>query len=210
MMKATIRRRMIAGASVVGLACASAVNAQDIPPPTGQKIQYSPYPTKNFPNRVYFGDTHLHTSYSTDAGMIGNTLGPEEAYRFARGEEVKSSTGLPAKLQRPLDFLVVADHSENLGLAPQIASSDPELLKSEWGRKMYDLVKAGKGLEAFNEWSKRLNERDDPFKGNDVVTRRMWEQKRPPLKSTTSRVDSRPSSASNGPRRQAATTFIAT
>jgi len=176
MMRATIRRRMIAGASVVGLACASAVNAQDIPPPTGQKIQYSPYPTKNFPNRVYFGDTHLHTSYSTDAGMIGNTLGPEEAYRFARGEEVKSSTGLPAKLQRPLDFLVVADHSENLGLAPQIASSDPELLKSEWGRKMYDLVKAGKGLEAFNEWSKRLNERDDPFKGNDVVTRRMWEQ----------------------------------
>jgi len=146
-------RMMIAGASVVVLASAADLRAQDIPPPTGKKIDYSPYPAKDFPHRVYFGDTHLHTSYSTDAGMIGNTLGPEEAYRFARGEEVKSSTGLPAKLQRPLDFLVVSDHSENLGLAPQIANSDPDLLKSEWGRKVYDLVRAGKGLEAFNEWS---------------------------------------------------------
>ena len=101
--------------------------------------------------------------------MIGTPLGPEEAYRFARGEEVKSSTGLPAKLQRPLDFLVVADHAENLGLAPQIASSDPELLKSEWGRKVHDLVKAGKGVEAFNEWGKRLSARDDPFKGNETL-----------------------------------------
>ena len=175
-MKPTIRLWMIAGASVVVLASAADARAQDIPPPTGKKIDYSPYPAKDFPNRVYFGDTHLHTSYSTDAGMIGNTLGPEEAYRFARGEEVKSSTGLPAKLQRPLDFLVVADHSENLGLAPQIVNSDPELLKSDWGRKVYDLVKAGKGLEAFNEWVKRLNARDDPFKGNEAVTRKMWEQ----------------------------------
>ena len=175
-MKPTIRLWMIAGASVVVLASAADLRAQDIPPPTGKKIDYSSYPSKDFPNRVYFGDTHLHTSYSTDAGMIGNTLGPEEAYRFARGEEVKSSTGLPAKLQRPLDFLVVADHSENLGLAPQIANSDPELLKSDWGRKVYDLVKAGKGLEAFNEWVKRLNARDDPFKGNEAVTRKMWEQ----------------------------------
>src|SRR4051794_37680864 len=73
-MKPTIRIGMLAGASVVLLASAPAVSAQDIPPPSGEKIQYSPYPKKNFPNRVYFGDTHLHTSYSTDAGMIGNTL----------------------------------------------------------------------------------------------------------------------------------------
>ncbi len=110
-MKPITRLGIIAGASVVVLTGAADLWAQDIPPPTGKKIDYSPYPAKDFPNRVYFGDTHLHTSYSTDAGMIGNTLGPEEAYRFARGEEVKSSTGLPAKLQRPLDFLVVADHS---------------------------------------------------------------------------------------------------
>src|SRR6187399_2104127 len=140
----TFRILIVAAAGVAMLASVE-LWTQDVPAPPGKKIDYSPYPAKNFPNRVYFGDTHLHTSYSTDAGMIGNTLGPEEAYRFARGEEVKSSTGLPAKLQRPLDFLVVADHSENLGLAPQIVNSDPELLKSDWGRKVYDLVKAGKG-----------------------------------------------------------------
>src|SRR5688572_4727275 len=98
----TTRCLIIASASAVLLA-SRAVPAQDAPGPTDKKISYSPYPKKNFPNRVYFGDTHLHTSYSTDAGMIGNTLGPEEAYRFARGDEVKSSTGLPARLQRPLD-----------------------------------------------------------------------------------------------------------
>lgn len=175
MSKAIPRVLMAAGASLIILS-PTALRAHDAPGPTDKKINYSPYPAKNFPNRVYFGDTHLHTSYSTDAGMIGNTLGPEEAYRFARGEAVKSSSGIPAKLQRPLDFLVVADHSENLGLSPQIAASDPELLKSEWGRKVHDLVKAGKGIEAFNEWVKRLSSRDDPFKGNDTLTRTMWQR----------------------------------
>ena len=58
------------------------------------KAEYSPYLDRGYPDRVYFGDTHLHTSYSTDAGMFGYRLGPDEAYRFARGEEVTSSTGL--------------------------------------------------------------------------------------------------------------------
>ena len=106
------------------------VSAQDAPGPSDKKVQYSPYPEQTFPNRVFFGDTHLHTAYSTDAGMVGAILGPEEAYRFARGEEVKSNHGLPVKLQRPLDFLVVADHAENLGLAPMIAESNLDLLKN--------------------------------------------------------------------------------
>jgi len=66
--------------------------------------------------------------------MFGNRLGPEEAYRFAKGEEVTSSTGVRARLLRPLDWLVIADHAENLGLAPMIEESNPALLKSEWGR----------------------------------------------------------------------------
>ena len=66
--------------------------------------------------RVLWGDTHLHTANSLDAAAFGNTLGPEAAYRFARGEEVVSSSGQPVKLSRPLDFLVVADHAEGLGL----------------------------------------------------------------------------------------------
>ena len=118
------------------------------------KKEYSPYLYQSYPNRVFFGDTHLHTSYSTDAGMVGNTLGPEEALRFARGEKVISSTGVPARLIRPLDFLVVSDHAENLGLSPMIEESDPELLRDPMGKKYHDLVKSGKGWEAYQIWKK--------------------------------------------------------
>ena len=149
----------------------------DVPIPPDRKVVYSPYPAKSFPNRAYFGDTHLHTAWSTDAGMVGAVLGPEDAYRFARGEEVTSNTGLPVQLQRPLDFLVVADHAENLGLAPMIAESDPALLKSEWGRKVHDLVKAGKGLDAFNLWLASMQARKDPFKGQEeAIARPIWER----------------------------------
>jgi hypothetical protein len=140
------------------------------------KAEYSPYLDQGFPDRVYFGDTHLHTSYSTDAGMVGNRLGPEEAYRFARGEEVISSTGLRVRLQRPLDFLVVSDHAENLGLAPMIEESNPDLLRTEFGRLVHGLVKSGKGPEAYEAWIERMNALDDPMKGNEAVTRTMWER----------------------------------
>ena len=90
--------------------------------------QYSPFPGNDFPNQVFFGDTHLHTSYSTDAGLFGNTLDPEAAYRFAKGEAVTSSLGVPARLERPLDFLVVSDHAENLGLAPMLAERSLDVL----------------------------------------------------------------------------------
>ncbi|TDI70913.1 MAG: DUF3604 domain-containing protein [Bacteroidetes bacterium] len=148
---------------------------QDVPPPKEGERTYSPYPEKSFPNRVYFGDTHLHTSYSTDAGMLGNTLGPDEAYRFARGEEVIQSHGLRAQLQRPLDFLVIADHAANLGLAPMIAESNPALLANEWGKKVYDLVMAGRGPEAYNEWLVAVNARKNPMP-NEAIMRTMWQR----------------------------------
>jgi hypothetical protein len=149
--------------------------AQDTEPPSHaiDKSKYSPYPQESFPNRVYFGDTHLHTSYSTDAGMIGCVLGPEEAYRFARGETVTSSTGIPARLRRPLDFLVISDHAENLGLAPAIAESNPELLKAEFGKRVHELVNAGKALEAYDAWMTAVNKGRDPI-ANEGFVRSMW------------------------------------
>jgi len=116
-----------------------------------RRPEYSPHLHRGYPLRVYWGDTHLHTSYSTDAGMIGNYLGPDEAYRFARGEMVVSSAGVKARLIRPLNFLAVADHAENLGLAPMIAESNPELLKTDLGRKIHDLAKSRKWGEAYAE-----------------------------------------------------------
>lgn len=139
-------------------------------------IEYSPYPKETFPNNVYFGDTHLHTSYSTDAGMIGNTLGPEKAYRFARGETVTSSTGLEARLSRPLDFLVIADHSENLGLAPAIEESNEELLSNEWGKEQHDLVKSGQegAIEAYENWMAKNAAQDDPLAEMTELKAEMW------------------------------------
>jgi len=134
---------------------------------------YSPYLNQSYPNRVFFGDTHLHTSYSTDAGMIGNTLEPDEAYRFARGEKVRASFGDYAQLIRPLDFLVVADHAENLGLAPMIEESNPQLLANEWGRELHDIVKAGEINAAMEKWITAMAALEDPL-ADDDLTRTIW------------------------------------
>src|SRR5664279_4281048 len=86
---------------------------------------FSPYAGRNFPTRVLWGDTHLHTAISVDAGTM-NRVGQEDAFRFARGEEIATTYGLRAKLSRPLDFLVISDHAEMYGLMPQLLSGDPE------------------------------------------------------------------------------------
>ena len=82
---------------------------------------YSPFVGRNFPDQVLFGDTHFHTELSFDAGLIGTRLDAEDAFRFARGEAVISNTGQPVQLIRPLDFLIITDHAEFIGLAPQFA-----------------------------------------------------------------------------------------
>ena len=95
-----------------------------------------------YPERVFWGDTHLHTSNSVDAFGFGVRLGPEDALRFARGEEVVSTGGIKAKLDRPLDFLMIADHSDALGAtrrlyeAPRLFIRDPQLRK--WHDQMHE------------------------------------------------------------------------
>ena len=108
---------------------------------------YSPYAGRNFPTRVFWGDTHVHTGMSMDAGAFGARLKPADAYRFARGEELTSSTGQRAKLSRPLDFLVVSDHSDNMGFFPRLLSGEPSMLADPTGRRWYDMIEAG-GQEA--------------------------------------------------------------
>jgi hypothetical protein len=170
------RKALVAAAALL---VATAAGAQDAPPVQPGKRAYSPYPEQNFPNRVLFGDAHLHTSYSTDAGMIGNRLGPDEAYRFARGEAVVSSTGQPARLRRPLDFVVITDHAENLGLAPALAEGNPLVLRTEWGRMQAQLVKEGTVeavTKAFDNWMARMIARDDPTRDVPELARAMWQR----------------------------------
>lgn len=66
---------------------------------------------------AYFGQTHLHTSWSLDAYIIGNTVtGPEEAYQYAMGQTIKHPAGYDVKIGTPLDFQGVTDHSEYVGV----------------------------------------------------------------------------------------------
>jgi hypothetical protein len=112
------------------------------------KRAYSPYAGRDFPTRPFFGDTHLHTSFSFDAGAFGARLGPVEAYRFAKGEEVTASSGQPVKLSRPLDFLVVADHSDNMGFFPDLLAGKPNVMADATGRKWHDMIVGGQGADA--------------------------------------------------------------
>ncbi|UCE02863.1 MAG: DUF3604 domain-containing protein [Candidatus Latescibacterota bacterium] len=114
---------------------------------------YSPWAGRHFPTRVYWGDTHLHTGLSMDAGAFGARLTPDDAYRFARGAEMTSSTGLQVKLSRPLDFLVVADHSDNMGFFPRLFAGDPAFLADPTGKRWYDMVQQGgqEGVKAAVE-----------------------------------------------------------
>jgi hypothetical protein len=109
---------------------------------------YSPYVGANIPTRPYFGDTHLHTAYSMDAGAFGARLNPADAYRFAKGNEVKSSSGQPVRLSRPLDFLVVADHSDGMGFFPLIMSGSPDIMADPQGRKWHEMIVSGQGAAA--------------------------------------------------------------
>ena len=97
------------GATLTSKANAGVVNDSEVHCATG--------------NRAYFGDTHLHTALSPDAGLAGTKLGLDEAYRFARGETVTSNTGQKAALKRPLDFLVVASHRDLICIALRGAGS---------------------------------------------------------------------------------------
>ncbi len=175
---ATIRS-VVASVAVVatygfpmGLLAQDPASHADFPAPARN---YSPNLDQRYPDRVLWGDTHLHTSYSTDAGMVGCRLGPDEAYRFALGEEVTSNTGQRVRLSRPLDFLVVTDHTENLGMAPMIATSDPILMKSEIGRLWHDMVKSGKGFDAFADWIRRGSTTGKDPIGSPEMARAAWE-----------------------------------
>ena len=104
---------------------------------------YSPYANRSFPSNIYWGETHVHTGLSLDAGLFGNVLGHADAYRFARGEQITASTGLPVKLGRPLDWLVITDHSDMMGIATDIQAGTPNILADPKGKEWHEGFKKG-------------------------------------------------------------------
>ena len=113
-------------------------------PSTFHKVAgYSPYAGRRYPERPLFGDQHVHTSWSGDAGMGGTTLGPEEALRFARGEEVVSTSGQPVRLSRPLDWIAVTDHSDGMGTIAMIRDGNAEMMTDPTLKRWHDLMAKG-------------------------------------------------------------------
>jgi len=110
---------------------------------------YSPYAERTFPERPLWGDSHLHTSLSMDAGGFGNRVGLRDAYRLARGEQITASSGQPVRLARPLDWLAITDHSDGMGFINDILSASPLVTRYEQGARWSKGMRAG-GQEAVN------------------------------------------------------------
>jgi len=146
------------------LSLAAQANAED----------YSPYGGEDFPRNVYFGDTHVHSSWSADAGNMGNRrIGPDEVYRFARGETVTAHNGQPVRLKRPLDFFLLSDHAEYLGVMNMLDEDDPILLATETGRRWSKWRKNGEHLKVFAEFGVALLQGVDAIR-SDAVEETNW------------------------------------
>ena len=134
--------------AALAMLCSAAATAQFVP--SAESLSglypgkaYSPFAQRAFPSRVYWGDTHLHTGLSMDAGLFGNTTGLDTAYRFAKGEEVMAASGQPVRLGRPLDWLVLTEHSDGMGMVQDIAKGAPDILESEQGRRWHEGMSQG-------------------------------------------------------------------
>jgi hypothetical protein len=158
-------------------------HAQDISPPDPEQPKpkfYSPYADRRYPTRVYWGDQHLHTSFSADAGLVGDRLGPDDAFRFARGEQLRSSTGQLVQLDRPYDWLVVSDHASYLGLPQGLAEANPAILNTPAGKRWYKGFKEGgkAAYDAFLQMTVDFAEAKSSIPAEALVklTRPIWER----------------------------------
>lgn len=118
--------------------CAIALTcmAGGLPPAAAAATEASTAAVRVDPMRsAWFGDLHLHTSYSFDAYLTGARVDPDGAYRFARGEVVQY-LGQAARRRRPLDFMAVTDHAESIGVFNQLEDPDSAVSRSPEGREL--------------------------------------------------------------------------
>ena len=168
---------------------AAAAPLSALPPPADAEVvladaykgkSYSPYAGRGFASRPLWGDSHLHTALSMDAGAFGNRLGLDAAYRFARGEEVVSSNGTPARLSRPLDWLVIADHSDNMGFFPDLLAGKPQMLADPTGKDWYERIKSGDGVSVALEIISKFSQGEFPealaYTPDSTAYKSVWQE----------------------------------
>jgi hypothetical protein len=144
-----------------------------------KKPGYSLYAGRNFPTRVFWGDSHVHTGWSVDAGAFGCNLGPEEAVRFARGEEILSAHGESVKLSRPLDWIVVSDHSDGAGVIQELINQNPEMMADPTLKRWSDMIRAGgeEGVKASLELiSAQANDKIPPQVKDPRLAKSVWQR----------------------------------
>jgi len=143
--------------------CASIAQAE-----TAKQAEEKSYaPPVGHPTDVYFGDPHIHTSISADAAMWGNTLSSEDTYKFGLGGEVTSFKGWKAKLARPLDWMVISDHSDVWGFYQRIRDGDPFVLAQPEGVRWNKMIKEGQLTEATDEIIKAFGNETLPWDVSD-------------------------------------------
>jgi hypothetical protein len=121
--------------------------------------EYSPPLNEANKTNVYWGDLHVHSNYSPDSFAFGNSrLSPEDSMKFAKGVKVTANNGMDVQLRRPLDFLLVADHAEFIGVFPMLLNDDPVLLETDLGKEWRNVLdNAGGDIGAIiNEWLARM------------------------------------------------------
>jgi len=126
---------------------------------------------------LFWGDTHVHSAYSLDANLFNNfTLGPDVAYRFARGEAVTTGAGATAQLSRPLDFLLVSDHAEYMGVFKMIREDHPAVSSTETAQKVKQLIDENPifGPEDINALNVLLA--GDPMAEDESLQRLVWHE----------------------------------
>jgi hypothetical protein len=140
---------------------------------------YSPYAGRSFPTELLWGDTHLHTNLSLDARSAGVILSPEDAFRFARGDEITTSGGIRVRIGQPLDFLVVTDHSDAMGAMNEVVAGNPTLLTDPTVRDWHQRIIQGGdvALDAGLEVVEAFSQGNTPeILLSETFAQSIWEQ----------------------------------
>ena len=164
--------RSLWSALMVGLMASFATGAS-------QAQEYAPRAREEVPTQLLWGDLHVHSSYSFDANSAGNTsLPPADAYRYARGEAVVANSGMTARLEQPLDFLVVSDHSEYMGVLPAIRSEDADFLRDPGAQRVRDVVvrAADGGFGTVATLGDSVSDLDSPLVNYEALRSPMWDE----------------------------------
>lgn len=123
-------------------------------------------PAPNSERNAYFGDLHVHSRYSFDAFLFGTVATPDEAYRYARGENLKHALGFEMQMPEPLDFYSVTDHAMFLGMLPAMADPATEVSKTEFAKPFAAASTVDERRAGFQAMRPLLA---DPEKANEIL-----------------------------------------